>query len=181
MSVLASAAATAVALFLAGVLRALSTLNAFLKSGFEVVLVGMGAAAATYLVGLAVGDVVGQPAAAPTVPKNSLAAREGVPTPGDLSRGHGTAAAGPPSSKEAVIFARLLESLRIWPLPSPGADGLARERDFISRRRHAVRSCSFGIGRSVPWSIARTKKTPIAPTTIAGGICRARRRNSSRP
>lgn len=46
-------------LFLAGVLRALSTLSPFLRSGAEMVLVGMGAAVVTYLVGVAVGTVVG--------------------------------------------------------------------------------------------------------------------------
>jgi len=56
--VLASVAVTAIGLFFAGVLRALSTLNPFLRSGLEMVLVGMGAATATYLVGLAVGGVV---------------------------------------------------------------------------------------------------------------------------
>ncbi len=56
--VLVSVALTAAALFFAGVLRALSTLNPFLKSGLEMVLVGMGSAAATYLVGLVVGGVV---------------------------------------------------------------------------------------------------------------------------
>ncbi len=55
----ASVAVTGFALFLAGVIRALSTLNPFLRSGIEMVLIGMGAAAATYLVGLALGTVVG--------------------------------------------------------------------------------------------------------------------------
>ena len=54
-----SVAVTAVALFLAGVLRALSTLHPFLRSGAEMILVGLGAAAATFLVGLAVGGAVG--------------------------------------------------------------------------------------------------------------------------
>ncbi len=56
--VLAPVAVTAIGLFFAGILRALSTLNPFLRSGLEMVLVGMGAATATYLVGLAVGGVV---------------------------------------------------------------------------------------------------------------------------
>ena len=53
-----SVAVAAVALFLSGVLRALSTLKPFLRSGLEMVLVGMGAAAATYALGLAMGGVV---------------------------------------------------------------------------------------------------------------------------
>ncbi len=56
--VLASVALTGLALFLAGIIRALSTLNPFLRSGIEMVLIGMGAAAATYLVGLALGVIV---------------------------------------------------------------------------------------------------------------------------
>lgn len=47
------------ALFLTGVLRSLSTLNSFLRSGVEMVLIGLGAAAATYLVGLVVGGLAG--------------------------------------------------------------------------------------------------------------------------
>jgi len=57
-AVLASVVLTGVALFIAGVVRALSTLNPFLRSGLEMVLIGMGAAAATYLVGLALGVIV---------------------------------------------------------------------------------------------------------------------------
>jgi VIT1/CCC1 family predicted Fe2+/Mn2+ transporter len=57
-AVLASVVLTGLALFIAGVVRALSTLNPFLRSGLEMVLIGMGAAAATYLVGLALGVIV---------------------------------------------------------------------------------------------------------------------------
>lgn len=58
-AVLVSVGVTAGVLFLTGVLRSLFTLNPFLRSGLEMVLIGLGAAAATYLVGLAVGGVVG--------------------------------------------------------------------------------------------------------------------------
>ncbi len=53
---LASAGLTALALFAAGVARALSTLKPFLRSGLEMVLVGLGSAAVTYLAGLLVGS-----------------------------------------------------------------------------------------------------------------------------
>jgi VIT1/CCC1 family predicted Fe2+/Mn2+ transporter len=56
--VLVSVALTCIALFLAGIIRALSTLHPFLRSGLEMVLIGMGAAAATYVVGYAIGVVV---------------------------------------------------------------------------------------------------------------------------
>jgi VIT1/CCC1 family predicted Fe2+/Mn2+ transporter len=56
--VLVSVALTCIALFLAGIIRALSTLHPFLQSGLEMVLIGMGAAAATYIVGFAIGVVV---------------------------------------------------------------------------------------------------------------------------
>ncbi len=58
-AIIGAVVVAAAALFLAGVLRSLSTLNSFLKSGVEMVLIGLGAAAATYLVGLAVGGFVG--------------------------------------------------------------------------------------------------------------------------
>ncbi len=58
-AVIASVVATAVALFLAGLFRALSSLHPFLRSGLEMVAVGMGAAAGTYLIGLLIGGVVG--------------------------------------------------------------------------------------------------------------------------
>ncbi len=57
--VILSVVLTGIALFFAGVLRALSSLSPFWRSGLEMVLVGMGAAAATYAVGLAFGGVVG--------------------------------------------------------------------------------------------------------------------------
>ncbi|MEE9268075.1 MAG: VIT1/CCC1 transporter family protein [Thermoplasmata archaeon] len=58
-AIIGAVVVAAAALFLAGVLRSLSTLNSFLKSGVEMVLIGLGAAVATYLVGLAVGGIVG--------------------------------------------------------------------------------------------------------------------------
>jgi VIT1/CCC1 family predicted Fe2+/Mn2+ transporter len=58
-AIIAAVVFAAAALFLTGVLRSLSTLNSFLRSGVEMVLIGLGAAAATYLVGLAVGGIVG--------------------------------------------------------------------------------------------------------------------------
>jgi vacuolar iron transporter family protein len=59
VAILASVVATAVALFVAGLFRALSSLHPFLRSGLEMVAVGMGAAAGTYLIGLLIGGVVG--------------------------------------------------------------------------------------------------------------------------
>jgi VIT1/CCC1 family predicted Fe2+/Mn2+ transporter len=50
-----SVLATAVALFLAGLFRALSSLHPFLQSGLEMLAIGMGAAAGTFLVGLVLG------------------------------------------------------------------------------------------------------------------------------
>ncbi|MGP8158284.1 MAG: VIT1/CCC1 transporter family protein [Thermoplasmata archaeon] len=58
-AVIASVVVTAVALFLAGLFRALSSLHPFLRSGLEMVAVGMGAAAGTYLIGLVIGGAVG--------------------------------------------------------------------------------------------------------------------------
>lgn len=57
--ILAAVILTCTALFFAGVIRSLSTLRPFVRSGIEMLLIGMSAAAATYLVGLAVGGVVG--------------------------------------------------------------------------------------------------------------------------
>lgn len=54
-----SVALTGTALFLAGIFRALSSLQPFLRSGGEMLLVGLGSAAATYLIGLGIGGVVG--------------------------------------------------------------------------------------------------------------------------
>ncbi|MFQ5919050.1 MAG: VIT1/CCC1 transporter family protein [Thermoplasmata archaeon] len=58
-AILGAVVFAAAALFLTGVLRSLSTLNSFVKSGVEMVLIGLGAAAATFLVGLAVGGLAG--------------------------------------------------------------------------------------------------------------------------
>jgi vacuolar iron transporter family protein len=58
-AVVASVLVTAAALFLAGILRALSSLHPFLRSGLEMLAIGMGAAAGTYLIGLLIGGVVG--------------------------------------------------------------------------------------------------------------------------
>jgi len=58
-AIIASVVVTAVALFLAGLFRALSSLHPFLRSGLEMVAVGMGAAAGTYLIGLVIGGAVG--------------------------------------------------------------------------------------------------------------------------
>lgn len=46
------------ALFAAGIIRALTTLNSFIKSGIEMVLVGLGSAVITYIVGVLVGTTV---------------------------------------------------------------------------------------------------------------------------
>jgi vacuolar iron transporter family protein len=59
VAVLASVLVTSFALFLAGLLRALSSLHPFLRSGLEMLAIGMGAAAGTYLIGLLIGGVVG--------------------------------------------------------------------------------------------------------------------------
>jgi len=58
-AVVASVALTAGALFLAGLFRALSSLHPFVRSGLEMLAVGMGAAAGTYLIGLLIGGAVG--------------------------------------------------------------------------------------------------------------------------
>lgn len=49
---------TSVALFAAGVIRALTTLNSVIKSGIEMVLVGLGSAVVTYIIGALVGITV---------------------------------------------------------------------------------------------------------------------------
>jgi len=59
LAVVVSVLVTAVALFLAGIFRALSSLHPFVRSGLEMVAVGMGAAAGTYLIGLLIGGTVG--------------------------------------------------------------------------------------------------------------------------
>jgi vacuolar iron transporter family protein len=51
-AIVASILVTAGALFLAGLFRALSSLHPFVRSGLEMLAVGMGAAAGTYLIGL---------------------------------------------------------------------------------------------------------------------------------
>ncbi len=58
LGVVASVALTCTALFFAGLIRALSTLKPFLRSGAEMVLIGLGASVVTYLVGVAVGVAV---------------------------------------------------------------------------------------------------------------------------
>jgi vacuolar iron transporter family protein len=58
-AIVASVLVTAAALFLAGLFRALSSLHPFVRSGLEMMAVGLGAAAGTYLIGLAIGGVVG--------------------------------------------------------------------------------------------------------------------------
>jgi len=55
VAIVASVAVTAIALFLAGLFRALSSLHPFLRSGLEMMAVGMGAAAGTFLIGLLIG------------------------------------------------------------------------------------------------------------------------------
>ena len=57
-AILASVAVTAVALFLAGLFRALSSLTPFLRSGFEMLAIGLGAAAGTFLIGVLIGSAV---------------------------------------------------------------------------------------------------------------------------
>jgi vacuolar iron transporter family protein len=52
VALIASILVTAGALFLAGLFRALSSLHPFVRSGLEMLAVGMGAAAGTYLIGL---------------------------------------------------------------------------------------------------------------------------------
>jgi VIT1/CCC1 family predicted Fe2+/Mn2+ transporter len=59
VAIIASVVVTAIALFLAGLFRALSSLHPFVRSGLEMVAVGMGAAAGTYLIGLVIGGAVG--------------------------------------------------------------------------------------------------------------------------
>jgi len=58
-AIIASVAVTAVALFLAGLFRALSSLQSFVRSGFEMLAIGLGAAAGTFLIGLLIGGSVG--------------------------------------------------------------------------------------------------------------------------
>ena len=58
-AIIASVAVTAIALFLAGLFRALSSLQSFVRSGFEMLAIGMGAAAGTFLIGLLISGQVG--------------------------------------------------------------------------------------------------------------------------
>jgi len=58
LGVVASVTLTCTALFFAGVIRALSTLKPFLRSGAEMVLIGLGASVVTYLIGVVVGVAV---------------------------------------------------------------------------------------------------------------------------
>ncbi len=55
----ASLAFTCLALFTAGALRSLSTMQPFIRSGLEMLFIGLGAATVTYLVGMWLGAVVG--------------------------------------------------------------------------------------------------------------------------
>lgn len=59
VAIVASVLVTAAALFLAGLFRALSSLHPFVRSGLEMMAIGLGAAAGTYLIGLAIGGAVG--------------------------------------------------------------------------------------------------------------------------
>jgi VIT1/CCC1 family predicted Fe2+/Mn2+ transporter len=59
VAVLLSVLLTGGALFFAGLFRAVSSLQPFLRSGLEMVLIGMGSAGATFLIGLAIGGVTG--------------------------------------------------------------------------------------------------------------------------
>jgi len=58
-AIIASVVVTAIALFLAGLFRALSSLQSFVRSGFEMLAVGLGAAAGTFLIGVLIGSAVG--------------------------------------------------------------------------------------------------------------------------
>jgi len=59
LAVLASVLLTGGVLFLAGLFRALSSLQPFVRSGVEMLLIGMGSAAGTFLIGLLIGGAVG--------------------------------------------------------------------------------------------------------------------------
>lgn len=59
VALILSVTITGIALFLAGLFRALSSLHPFLRSGFEMLAVGMGAAAGTFLIGLLLGGSFG--------------------------------------------------------------------------------------------------------------------------
>ena len=57
-AILGSILITGTALFIAGVFRALSSFQSFVRSGLEMLLIGMGAAAGTYLIGLVIGSFI---------------------------------------------------------------------------------------------------------------------------
>lgn len=59
VAVLVSVLLTGGALFLAGLFRAVSSLQPFARSGLEMLLIGMGSAAGTFLIGLLIGGAVG--------------------------------------------------------------------------------------------------------------------------
>jgi vacuolar iron transporter family protein len=59
IAVIVSVLLTAAALFVAGIFRALSSLHPFLRSGLEMLAVGMLAAGGTYLIGVLIGGAVG--------------------------------------------------------------------------------------------------------------------------
>ena len=59
IAVLVSVLLTGGVLFLAGLFRALSSLQPFVRSGVEMLLIGMGSAAGTFLIGLVIGGAVG--------------------------------------------------------------------------------------------------------------------------
>jgi len=59
LAVLVSVLLTGGVLFLAGLFRALSSLQPFVRSGVEMLLIGMGSAAGTFLIGLMIGGVAG--------------------------------------------------------------------------------------------------------------------------
>lgn len=59
VAVIVSVLLTGGVLFLAGLFRALSSLQPFIWSGVEMLLIGMGSAAGTFLIGLAIGGVAG--------------------------------------------------------------------------------------------------------------------------
>jgi len=59
VAILASVLVTGGVLFLAGLFRALSSLQPFVRSGVEMLLIGVRSATGTFLIGLAIGGVAG--------------------------------------------------------------------------------------------------------------------------
>jgi predicted membrane protein (TIGR00267 family) len=55
-ALLVSLAVSAVALFMAGVIKSLVSLGPMMRSGFEMLVIGLGAAGATYLLGTLIGQ-----------------------------------------------------------------------------------------------------------------------------